>query len=251
MLNHFPQGNYRFLPSHATFSSGTIADDGYGIVRALFRRPIPLAQGFVAMNTHLQAVGRKSSAVCGIELRSPKPFTPADFAEFNKGYVQLLTANGLHLGDLAPAARSNLAPCLPAYTPDEPSMYGFSYTVPGKTARPNFIVAGVGDLRKGGVSPEFAIRYGETNPDAIREKTLFVMAGVGKVIDALGASWGDVTGCNYYAPFPLDESLLKELLAPLGASAGFGMTWHYVLPPVDIMALEIDARNVSGDVIIG
>lgn len=254
MLNHFSPGNYRFVPGHATFSSGTVADDGYQIVRATFRNMVPLADGFAAMNAHLQGIGRSSQAVCGIELRSPKPFTPPDFAVFNAGYVNLLTQYGLHLGslgqNLAPAARSNLAPVVAAHTPEVPSMYGFSYTVPGKTSRPNFIVAGVGDLRSGGVGPEFSIRYGETSPDAIREKSLFVMNGVGKMIAAMGAAWADVTGCNYYATHAMTEALHQELLAPLGAAGALGMTWFYVKPPVTIMELEIDARGVSAEIVI-
>ncbi|MEI7466713.1 MAG: hypothetical protein WCL57_00655 [Chloroflexota bacterium] len=250
MLNHFSPGNYRFVPGHATFSSGTVADDGYQIVRATFRHMLPVADGFVAMQQHLQNVGRSTQAVCGLELRSPKPFTPPDFAVFNAGYVKLLAQYGLHLGDLAPAARSNLAPVLPTHTPNVPSMYGFSYTLPGKTTCPNFIVAGVGDLRSGGVGPEFSIRYGETTPDAIREKSLFVMNGVGKMIAAMEASWADVTGCNYYATHAMDEALHRELLVPMGAAGALGMTWFYVKPPVTIMELEIDARSVSAEIVI-
>ncbi|MFN8446716.1 MAG: hypothetical protein U0175_38340, partial [Caldilineaceae bacterium] len=105
MLIDAHAGNYRFLPSHATYSSGAVAMAGYAIVHATFRRPRPVAQAFAEVQAHLNGLGRPMQAVCGFELRSPKPFTFDGFAQFNQGYVDLLKQYGLHIDGYAPAAR--------------------------------------------------------------------------------------------------------------------------------------------------
>jgi N utilization substance protein B len=46
-------GGYRYIPSVFQYSSGVAAEDGFELVRARFHRPVPLDQGFAAIEAHL------------------------------------------------------------------------------------------------------------------------------------------------------------------------------------------------------
>src|SRR5437763_1804764 len=145
MLRDHPTGSYRFLPGISAFSSGVIAMPGHEIVHATLGTPLPWRDGFALVERHLRAQGRTRTALCGIELRSPKPFTFDGFAKFNEGYRALLGEWGILVGDDNPIPRTNVAPVF--VPPGEPSLYAFAYTVPGATPAPTFptfVVAGDG-----------------------------------------------------------------------------------------------------------
>src|SRR5713226_4115768 len=78
-LQHFAAGSYRFIPYAFQYSGGVVADPGFVIERARFRRPVPLADGFAALEAHLKSLGRPPTALCAAELRSPGQFTEAGF----------------------------------------------------------------------------------------------------------------------------------------------------------------------------
>jgi len=65
----FAAGNYRFLTHAFQYSGGVAADPGYAIERARFVRPLPLAQGFDAIEAYLARHGRSPTAFCACELR--------------------------------------------------------------------------------------------------------------------------------------------------------------------------------------
>src|SRR5262249_21997444 len=79
----FAAGGYRFMPHAFQYSGGVIAEPGFAIERARFRRPVPLAQGFDAVEAHLSKLGRPPTAFCACELRSPRQFTEQGFIDFN------------------------------------------------------------------------------------------------------------------------------------------------------------------------
>ena len=116
-------GGYTFLRGIAPYSAGVIALAGYEIERARFIAPLPLDEGFRRVRAHLDQIGRPAQALCGIELRSPSPFTFDGFNDFNKSYVRVLDSWGILLdGKLNPVARTNVAPEIAA--PTVPSLYG-------------------------------------------------------------------------------------------------------------------------------
>src|SRR6187551_1984552 len=86
----FTPGGYRFLTHAFQYSGGVAAEPGFRIERARFARPIPLAEGFDAVEAHLARLGRPPTAFCACELRSPAQFTDAGFIAFNRHYVQRL-----------------------------------------------------------------------------------------------------------------------------------------------------------------
>jgi hypothetical protein len=122
-INH-PNGDYRFVAGIAPYSAGVVSTPGFEIVHATFHRPLPCRQGFDRIERHLGAEGRPRSALCGIELRSTRPFTFDGFAGFNAGYVCILAGWGLFVGGVNPVARTNIAPEVDPLP--ERVLYGFS-----------------------------------------------------------------------------------------------------------------------------
>src|SRR6202158_4557636 len=89
------KGNYAFLRGIAPYSAGALADDGYEIVHVRFHQPIPLRVGFERVREHLAKVERPVQALCGMELRSPQPFTFQGFNDFNASYIRVLNDWGV------------------------------------------------------------------------------------------------------------------------------------------------------------
>jgi len=131
----FPAGGYRFISHQFQYSGGVAAEPGFRIERARFTRPVPLADGFDAIEGYLGGIGRSPTAFCACELRSPAQFTDAGFVAFNRHYVERLAAWGIFRDEVNPVARSNVCPEIDP--PATPSFYAFSYTVPNenRTAR--------------------------------------------------------------------------------------------------------------------
>jgi hypothetical protein len=74
-LHRFEPGGYAFLEGGFPYSAGVAALPGHTIVRARFRRVMPVAQAFGAIESHLRAIGRPLTSLCAAELRSPRPFS--------------------------------------------------------------------------------------------------------------------------------------------------------------------------------
>ena len=91
MLRDCPNGGYRFLPGISAFSSGTVAMPGHEIVHVTLASPIPWRDGFARIDRHLRTENRPRTALCGIELRSPQPFTFDGFAYAELFEPQLTT----------------------------------------------------------------------------------------------------------------------------------------------------------------
>src|SRR5690349_1077226 len=144
----FPAGGYRFINHQFQYSGGVAAEPGFRIERARFARPVPLAEGFDAIEAYLAGIGRSPTAFCACELRSPAQFTDAGFVAFNRHYVERLAAWGIFRDEVNPVARSNVCPEIDP--PTTPSFYAFRYTVPSesRTTR-SFVAAGSGEARKG------------------------------------------------------------------------------------------------------
>ena len=130
----FPAGGYRFIIHQFQYSGGVAAEPGFRIEHARFARPLPLAEGFDAIEAYLAGIGRSPTAFCACELRSPTQFSDAGFVAFNRHYVERLAAWGIFRDEVNPVARSNVCPEIDP--PATPSFYAFSYTVPSETARP-------------------------------------------------------------------------------------------------------------------
>jgi hypothetical protein len=248
MLRECPNGGYRFLPGITAFSSGVIAADGWEIVHATLGAPLPWREGFARIERHLRQHGRPRTALCGIELRSPAPFTFEGFAAFNEGYRALLADWEILVGDDNPIPRTNVAPLVAA--PTEPALYGFAYTVAGATPTPTFVVAGAGEMRDRTQGAQGIVRRGDTSPDAMREKARFVMGVMQDRLRALGGDWSRVTTIDVYTAPPMDSGLVDEILRPAGAAAIHGIRWFPSRPPIQGLEFEVDMRGVAREVLL-
>lgn len=247
MLRDHPTGGYRFLPGITAFSSGVLAMPGWEIVHATLAAPAPWRDGFARLDRHLREQGRPRTALCGIELRSPAPFTFDGFAKFNEGYRALLAEWGILVGEDNPIPRTNVAPVVAA--PAEPSLYAFAYTVPGATPAPTFVVAGAGELRERGQGPAGIVRHGDVSPGAMGEKARFVMGVMQERMRALGAEWSRVTAIDVYTAQPIHD-LLEEVLRPAGSAAIHGVRWFPSRPPIQGLEFEVDVRGVSRELVL-
>lgn len=240
----FQAGNYRFIAHAFQYSGGVDAMEGYAIERVRFAKLLPLAEGFAAAQAHMARMGRPPTSFCACELRSPGQFTDQGFIDFNRHYVQQLAAWGIFHNDVNPVARSNVCPEIDP--PREPSVYAFSYTVPGAGG---FVVAGSGEAggAEGPYGPRI-IRLGDQSPVGMREKARFVLGAMEQRMGALDKGWPDVTETQLYTIFDIHPHFADEFIRR-GAARG-GITWHFCRPPVLGLDYEIDVRGVGKELVI-
>lgn len=243
----FKAGGYRYLKAGFQFSSGVAAESGFEIERARFARPLPLAAGLAAVEAHLAALGRPSTAFAACELRSPEPFTEQGFDDFNRVYVKTLERWGIYRDEINPVARTNVCP--QHEKPREPVLYAFSYTVPSSARRGSFIVAGGAEVRGGpdGYAAR-TVRHGETSPDALAEKVRFVVDLMEGRLKALGFSWADALTTQAYTVHDIGP-LVGRLIAARGAMPG-GLSWHFARPPVVGLEYEMDVRGAAREIVL-
>jgi len=237
----FPDGGYGFLKGGFPYSQGVRALEGHSIERARFARPLPLMQGFAAIEAHLASLGRPRTALCAGELRSPKPFSMNGFGKFNEGYVAVLTRWGLFRDGVNPVARSNVAPEIAP--PEEPSFYAFCYTVRAPSTSPSFVVAGSGEWPSGGKYPDDIVAHGDLSPSGLQAKARWVLDAMERRLAELDASWRDVTAAQVYTVHDL-HPVLRDQIIPRAGNGG-GLTWHYCRPPIEGLEFEMDVRAVA------
>ena len=190
------------------------------------------------------------TSLCGVELRSPRPFSFSGFAEFNASYARILEQWGVFVEGVNPVARTNVAP--EVCPPPEPSIYGFSYARPCDPKLPaSFVVAGAGELPEGVLEAAAIVRQGETTADAIVEKARFVMDLMAARLQGLGVSWETVSAIDLYTIHPVVTLLPEVILGRAGASAIHGVRWFYSRPPIEEIEYEMDLRGVRTELRLG
>jgi hypothetical protein len=246
LLEH-PTGDYRFLPGIAPYSCGAVSAPGFEIVHATFQEPLPYRIGFERIANHLAARSRPKSALCGIELRSPRPYTFAGFADFNAEYAAILRKWGVFVNGVNPVARTNVAPVVGA--PNQPVLYGFSYTHPTpENLTPSIVVAGGGELPEGVLARESIVSLGDTSPSGLASKATFVMDRMEDRLCGLGGEWSQVTAVDVYTIHPIHQLLPDMILSRIGAAAIHGVHWHFTRPPIEEIEFEMDVRCVRNEV---
>jgi len=243
----FKDGGYRYIKAGFQFSSGVAAEAGFEIERARLARPLPLAAGLAAVESHLASLDRPSTAFAACELRSPEPFSEQGFDDFNREYVKTLTRWGIFRNDVNPVARTNVCPQYDK--PRAPMLYAFSYTVPARSRRGSFIVAGGAEAR-GGVEnyASRTVRYGDTSLEGLREKVRFVVDLMAARLKALGFSWQDAISTQAYTVHDIG-ALVGPEIAERAAAAG-GVSWHLARPPVVGLEFEMDVRGAAREIVL-
>ena len=249
MLIAHPRGNYHFLRGIDPYSCGVVADPGYEIVHATLSESLPWQQGFDRVAAHLDAHNLDRNALCGMELRSPEPFTMQGFIDFNGDYCSVLKEWGLFVDGLNPVARTNVAPV--HHPPAEPHLHAFSYVVANPhIGRKTLVVAGAGELLEGILEAERIIRPGDTSPDSMREKAAYVMEVMEERLLGLGGAWALVDTVDIYTIYPLVDLYEHVVLPPMGPAARHGARWYYSRPPVVDIDFEMDMRGIVTDLVV-
>jgi hypothetical protein len=247
MTSDFAAGNYRFIPAVFQYSSGAAANPGFEIERVRFDHLLPLAEGFAQIAKYIQAAGRPLTSFCACELRSPAAFTEDGFRAFNQHYVKTLAEWGLFDGTVNPVARSNVCPEIDP--PAEPSFCSFSFTRPGSSATPSFVIAGGAEARGGaGSYPERIVRYRDMSPEAWKEKVRFTVGLMEDRLAEFGFGWRDTTAAQAYTVHDFHPVIVDELVRR-GATRS-GLTWHFARPPVVDLEFEMDCRRVMRELVI-
>jgi hypothetical protein len=246
LIEH-PTGNYRFLPGIAPYSCGAVSAAGFEIIHAVLQRPLPYRLGFDRIAGHLKAESRPRAALCGIELRSPAPFSFPGFAAFNGEYAAILSEWGLLVKGVNPVARTNVAPVI--CPPAEPVLYGFSYSRPCPNHQPStFVVAGAGELPEGILVAESIVARGDISPGGIKTKAGFVLDLMERRLRGLGADWPLVNAIEVYTVHSLDGTLPELVLKRAGLAGIHGIRWHYTRPPITEIEFEMDLRGTRTEV---
>ncbi len=249
----FKAGNYAYLPSVFQYSAGVVASLGYRLEQVRFKQAVPLHDGFMAVEEHLRAIGRPTTAFAHCELRSPRQFDDEGFIAFNEYYVKQLQAWGIYQGAIGaqdainPVARTNVCP--EHYGPKEVSMLAYTYSIPILAAIKSFVLSGGGDAKKGSEPyRERIIAYGDTSLTGLRQKMVHVIAEMHTRLVGLGLSWHDVTKVQAYSVQPI-ASLVDELLSMPGLIPD-GLIWHFARPPVSGLEYEMDLRGMVNELFI-
>jgi len=161
---------------------------------------------------------------------SPNPSAGRDSTTSTPPTSHRLRAIGVSAGEKLPAARTNVAPT--ASRIEEPSLYAFTYTLPGDREGPAFVLSG---------APE-------TDRTSTEAKLLSILAVLDGRLDALGTTWEHCTATNFYGSALPAES--AAVFQRLGSAAVHGVHWYPSLPPVTPLEYEIDARGTGREITI-
>lgn len=242
LIDH-PAGNYRFLPGIAPYSCGAVAAEGFEIVHVACDPWRPYREGMEFIRGFLQAENRPVAALCGVELRSPKPFSFEGFAEFNRGYADILKDWGVFVDGVNPVARTNIAPELDP--PAEPVLYGFSFTRPTAHSGPRtFVVAGAGELPEGVLKRDGIIALGDTSPAGMKRKAEFVVGLMTSRLAGLGVDPSATSAIDVYSVHDVNPLIADPVLKHLPGGRRHGIVWHYSRPPIVEIEFEMDVRGV-------
>jgi len=248
MLIDNPTGNFKFIKGIDPFSFGAVAHPGYEIVHVTFHSLPPLQQGFTLVERHLQSCQRPLQALCGMELRIPRSLSPQAFNEFNRPYIAKLASWNLLVDGLNPVARSNLAIALNPVS--EPSVYGFSYTVPSTREGTTFLVAGTPEVRARVGMERDIVAHGDVSPAGLRQKAEYVLEALTARLQELQVTWTEATAVEIYTVHDLHPLLETTILPALQGASRHGIRWHYARPPVVEVEYEMDVRGVHQELIL-
>jgi hypothetical protein len=237
-----PEAGYRFIPAVMQYSGGVAALPGFRLERVRFADPVPMAEGWRRIAAFLDGIGRPRTAFAACELRSPAPFTEDGFLRFNTAYATVLRDWGVLRDGHNPVARSNVCPR--HAPPAEPCFHAFCFTMPDGDAPPSFAVAGSGEAAEGkGSYRDNTIAFGDTSPDGMMKKGLWVLGEMERRMGLLGHRWADTTGVQAYTVHPLPPALASDMA--MRGVLRHGLTWQDCRPPVEGLEFEMDCRGIT------
>ncbi len=242
------RGGYRFLPGIEPYSSGVVAASGFEIVHVTLTAAVPWHAGLCAARRYLESLGLSQHALCGVELRCPRPHTMDGFIDFNRDYRALLNEWDMPVDGQNPVARTNVAPV--AAAPAETVLFGFSYCCPSDSAAGTFVVAGGGELPTKALDSTKIVRAGDVSREAMAEKARCVVGIMNTRLAGLGARHEQLTMIDVYTAHDLRLSLSDILIPEIPVAAAVGIRWFYSRPPIVDIEFEMDMRGVRRELIV-
>jgi hypothetical protein len=249
LLERSDNGGYGSLPGLRFASNAVVALPGNQLHHAVLAKPLALDRGFDFVHGHLKEMGRPIEALAGIELQLPRSLTPEAFRDFNSDYLNRLAEWALLRGDgSSRLARTNVAPI--DYPLPDASIVAFTFAMPGRSTRPDYVVSGVAEVPDGRAYPDDIIRRGESSPGALVDKMRCVVGQVRERIAAIGTAWRQGDQVHLYSTYDVAFSLQREVLNRRGICPTYGITWHDASPPALELAVEIDVRRYSREITV-
>jgi len=247
MMIEKQKGNYSFVRGISPFSAAVKGGAGFEIIHARFLPLIPLNQGYARIERHLDRRRRPLEALCGMELRIPKPLSRQGFDEFNRPYIERLKAWGVEVEGANPVTRTNVA--FESSPLAEPMLAGFYYTSASDANTRSFVLSGAPEIasREGGVQ---IVASGDVSASGLRQKMECILQALGNHLAELGFKWDDATAINLYTVHDVQPLFASTLMPVLGSASHAGLTWHYARPPVSGLEVEIDARAVRTELVL-
>jgi hypothetical protein len=237
-------GTYRYLPAIAPYSAGVAAAPGHEIVALCFGEPPPVAQGFTRLDGELAERALPATALVGVELRSPEPFSFDGFDSFNEVYLGLLAERGLLEDRVNPLARTNVVPVY--QPPAEPVLLTAFVVRPATSPGPaggDFVVAGSGEVA-GGLDPDNIVARGDLSPAGVAQKVAWVLSEMRERLAALAHRAEDPRITNVYTAHEI-PGLTESLVRGLPSVGRWGYTAWPTRPPLAEVEFEMDCRRIS------
>jgi hypothetical protein len=236
-------GGFRYVDAGIDFASPAVGSlPGFAIERALLAPTEHVDESYEAARHVVERAGRPLSALCGLELHSPKATPIAEFDMYSRFYLSKLDAWGVLTHDkTSPLARTNVVPA--CGTGPLPVVVACSYTVPTSADTVYFVTAGTPEKPEGASHPEGIVRPGETSDDALQEKIRCVTDVLEGRVAAVGGTWDGTAEFHFYSARRNAFGLQRELLAQRRRLPRHGITDHFAAPPVDDLELEADVRR--------
>lgn len=242
-----PSGSFRFLPATSAYSAGIAASDGFEITALRLLDCPSLVNGFSRIDDEIKRRGLSSTALVGIQIRSPGAFSLEGFAKFNSAYRQLLDDRSLTLGDVNPISRTNVIPVNEG--PTEPSIAMAFIVHPSKgPGGSDFIIAGAGEV-DGGLGAENIVARGDLSPEGLASKVECVLGIMLKRLVALAAAGNSPTIVNVYTAHEI-SGLTQAIESKLPSIAKNGYTSWLMRPPVNEIEFEMDCLRYSNWTVI-
>lgn len=246
-LVQHPSGAFASLPASQTFSNGLVVAAGHRLAEWELAEPLPLRAGFNRVGAELRARGLGWEALAGVDLRSPAPFSPQGFSDFNASYSALLGEYyPLADGTLPPYARTNVAPARSTLT--EPCVRAVQIVEPGAGAGGDFVVSGAAEVTAS-VRPEHTIAAGDTSAVGLRTKVDFVIAQLVERVSGLGVAIDRATLVDIYTVHPLDW-LEPVIAATFVAVERTGLRRWLAGPPVTGLEFEMGCKRISSHTVL-
>lgn len=239
---------YSYIPGVEQYSAGVIADEGMEVRRVRLGGTPLLEEAFDLVEEFLAARGLSARALCAFEMRAPRQFDEAGFASFNRHYIGRLRGWGIMDEDgQNPVARSTVVPYRNRL--GGPCVHAFCYVAPTDHAESTYALAGSGEVPEGNASyRDHIVALGDTSPAGLAAKGEWVVAEMGRRLEALGHDWTSATDVHVYTAHDFSH-VMSSAIAPRLLPAT-NVTWHLSQPPIQGLAFEMDCRRVRHDSVL-